>query len=162
MAIRRYEKSEANCISVVSALTLVCRRHNRLSEVFDRSKSITCKCRPLLCCLRSKMRCRNASYRIAIAHRTLCACNKTTNAGGNHSDCLCLAILEGLVLVLVLVLELWVLVLDDCGTCYISGKNQQCPLPVSVDFKCFSVTLSCLATSVFVDRDLKTYKKTKK
>ena len=53
----------------------------------------SCKCRPLLCCLRSKMRGRNPSYRIAIAHRTSCACNKTTNAGGNHSDCLCLAIL---------------------------------------------------------------------
>ena len=65
-----------------------------LSEVFNRSKSIiTCKCRPLLCCLRSKMRGMNPSYRIAFAHRTSCACNKTTDAGGNHSDCLCLAIL---------------------------------------------------------------------
>ena len=47
-------------------------------------------CRPLLCCLRSKMRGRNPSCRIAIAHRTSCACNKTTNVYGNHSDCLCL------------------------------------------------------------------------
>ena len=88
MSIRRCDKSEANRISVVLALTLVCRRQNTVWSVW--SKSVTCKCRPLLCCLRSKMRCRNASYHIAIAHRTLCACNKTTNAGGNHSDCLCL------------------------------------------------------------------------
>ena len=60
MAIRRCDKSEANRISVVLALSVA---GTTLSEVFDRSKSITCKCRPLLCCLRSKMRGRNPSGR---------------------------------------------------------------------------------------------------
>ena len=30
---------------------------------------------------------------VSYCYRTSSACNKTTNAGGNHSDCLCLAIL---------------------------------------------------------------------
>ena len=43
-----------------------------------------------LCCAACAARCAQEPF---VSYCTSCACNKTTNVHGNHSDCLCLAIL---------------------------------------------------------------------
>ena len=50
-----------------------------------------------LCCAVSAAA--GTTLRIVLLYRISCACNKTTDAGANHSDCLCLATRKVLVAV---------------------------------------------------------------
>jgi len=82
LCIWRCDKSTTNRISAVLALTIVClkcliaARASLVTSVFDVLS-------------RQHDAAAGTTLRIVLLYRTSCACNKTTNAGANHSGGLC-------------------------------------------------------------------------